>query len=262
MHGAIETGEIIFKDSFSSSVAGVVERDYRIDGQIQLICTSVEGEVRGYLPASKEMKGNLMDSSVEQDLIRELSQLRQNLLLELLNYKENAKAVPGTSEGDTQMGVIPANTQAQHLHTIIRAGESHVVHPSAQNWSGCIRVPIIPPKVILVDLHIKAFITRQLRRLPGFSVYDLNVDPEVSQPTGKVTFARPQRVSTFILCISLSLTLTYTHTSMCCHAPLQTLPSPSGIVLHSNVNCYYRKSVFSSLGRHVAEPDLPSTRGH
>lgn len=86
-------------------------------------------------------------------------------------------------------------------------GESHVVHPSAQNWSGCIRVPIIPPKDILVDLHVKAFvggkssvqfhvfeITRQLRRLPGFSVYDLNVDPDVSQPTGKVTFARPQRI--------------------------------------------------------------------
>lgn len=52
--------------------------------------------------------------------------------------------------------------------TIIRAvlifaegifeGESHVVHPSAQNWSGCIRVPIIPPKDILVDLHVKAFV--------------------------------------------------------------------------------------------------------
>lgn len=35
---------MIFKDNFSSSVAGVVEGDYRMDGQIQLICTSVEGE--------------------------------------------------------------------------------------------------------------------------------------------------------------------------------------------------------------------------
>ena len=116
------TGEVIFKDNFSAAVAGVVEGDYRMDGQIQLICTSVEGEgvctpvcfafnlepadspqlqpavvcccaspVRGYLPASKELMGNLMDSSVEQDLIRELSQRRQNLLLELRNYDENAK---------------------------------------------------------------------------------------------------------------------------------------------------------------------------
>lgn len=38
------TGEVIFKDNFSSSVAGVVEGDYRLDGQQQLICTSIEGE--------------------------------------------------------------------------------------------------------------------------------------------------------------------------------------------------------------------------
>lgn len=52
--------------------------------------------------------------------------------------------------------------------TIIRAvlifaegifeGESHVVHPSVQNLSGCVRVPIVPPKDIPVDLHIKAFV--------------------------------------------------------------------------------------------------------
>uniref|UniRef100_A0AAQ5YY90 Bardet-Biedl syndrome 2 protein homolog n=1 Tax=Amphiprion ocellaris TaxID=80972 RepID=A0AAQ5YY90_AMPOC len=180
------TGEVIFKDNFSSSVAGVVEGDYRLDGQKQLICTSTEGEVRGYLPASKDLKGNLMDSSAEQDLVRELSQRRQNLLLELRNYEENAK---GVSQMNSGVGVIPANTQLQtalsvkpatetqkaHVElsistpneTIIRAvlifaegifeGESHVVHPSAQNLSGCVRVPIVPPKDIPVDLHIKAF---------------------------------------------------------------------------------------------------------
>ncbi|XP_052387627.1 Bardet-Biedl syndrome 2 protein homolog isoform X2 [Carassius gibelio] len=226
------TGEVIFKDNFSSSVAGVVEGDYRMDGQIQLICSSVEGEVRGYLPASKEMKGNLMDASVEQDLIRELSQRKQNLILELRNYEENAK-------GESKKGVIPANTQLQtalsvrratesqraHIElnistpneTIIRAvlifaegifeGESHVVHPSIQNLSDCVRVPIIPPKDIPVDLHIKAFVGGKTstqfhvfeitRQLPRFSMYDLNTDPSATQPTGKVTFNlndRPQRV--------------------------------------------------------------------
>lgn len=42
-------------------------------------------------------------------------------------------------------------------------GESHVVHPSAQNLSGCVRVPIIPPKDIPVDLHIKAFVGGKTR---------------------------------------------------------------------------------------------------
>ena len=38
------TGEVIFKDNLSSSVAGIVEGDYRMDGQNELICCSVEGE--------------------------------------------------------------------------------------------------------------------------------------------------------------------------------------------------------------------------
>uniref|UniRef100_A0A669EKY5 Bardet-Biedl syndrome 2 protein homolog n=1 Tax=Oreochromis niloticus TaxID=8128 RepID=A0A669EKY5_ORENI len=234
------TGEVIFKDNFSSSVAGVVEGDYRLDGQKQLICTSTEGEVRGYLPASKDLKGNLMDTSAEQDLVRELSQRRQNLLLELRNYEENAKVIySGVSETHSGMGVIPANTQLQtalsvkaatetqkaHVElsistpneTVIRAvlifaegifeGESHVVHPSAQNLSGCVRVPIVPPKDIPVDLHIKAFVGGRTstqfhvfeitRQLPRFSMYDLAVDSSAAQPTGRVAFSvndRPQRV--------------------------------------------------------------------
>uniref|UniRef100_A0A8C6SIR0 BBSome complex member BBS2 n=1 Tax=Neogobius melanostomus TaxID=47308 RepID=A0A8C6SIR0_9GOBI len=231
------TGEVIFnKDNFTSSVAGVVEGDYRLDGQKQLICTSTEGEVRGYLPASKELKGNLMDSSAEQDHIRELSQRKQNLLLELRNYEENAK---GVSDANTGVGVIPANTQlqtalsvrpateAQRAHvelsistpneTIIRAvlifaegifeGESHVVHPNAQNLSGCIQVPIVPPKDIPVDLHIKAFVGGKsstqfhvfeiTRQLPRFSMYELTDTPSAAPPSGWVTFGindRPQRV--------------------------------------------------------------------
>uniref|UniRef100_A0A3Q2QV57 BBSome complex member BBS2 n=1 Tax=Fundulus heteroclitus TaxID=8078 RepID=A0A3Q2QV57_FUNHE len=234
------TGEVIFKDNFSSSVAGVVEGDYRLDGQKQLICTSIEGEVRGYLPASKDLKGNLMDSNTEQDLIRELSQRRQNLLLELRNYEENAKVAElNLLLPSDRMGVIPANTQlqtalsvrasteAQKAHvelsistpneTIIRAvlifaegifeGESHVVHPSVQNLSGCVRVPIIPPKDIPVDLHIKAFVGGRTstqfhvfeitRQLPRFSMYEITEDSSAALPAGRVSFSineRPQRV--------------------------------------------------------------------
>lgn len=60
------------------------------------VCVSVRSvcsfcAVRGYLPGGEEMKGNLMDTCAEQDVIRELSQKKQNLLLELRNYEENAK---------------------------------------------------------------------------------------------------------------------------------------------------------------------------
>lgn len=200
------TGEVIFKDNFNSSVAGVVEGDYRMDGHTQLICCSIDGEVRGYLPSSSEMKGNLMDTSVEHELVRELSQKKQNLLLELRNYEENSKQAETSgqkNEGDVQMGIIPANTQLQtalsvnlgsevqapHVElsistsndTIIRAvlifaegifeGESHVVHPNVQNLSGHIRVPITPPKDVPVDLHIKALVG--YRSSTQFHVFEL-----------------------------------------------------------------------------------------
>uniref|UniRef100_A0A4X2LEF9 Bardet-Biedl syndrome 2 protein homolog n=1 Tax=Vombatus ursinus TaxID=29139 RepID=A0A4X2LEF9_VOMUR len=199
------TGEVIFKDNFSSAIAGVVEGDYRMDGHVQLICCSVDGEVRGYLPGGAEMKGNLMDTSVEQDLIRELSQKKQNLLLELRNYEENSKAESSSpmNESDGQRGIIPANTklqtalsvnlgsdsQAAHVElristsndTIIRAvlifaegiftGESHVVHPSIQNLSNCIQISITPPKDVPVDLHMKTFVG--YRNSTQFHVFEL-----------------------------------------------------------------------------------------
>ncbi|MGH0166673.1 UNVERIFIED_CONTAM: hypothetical protein FKN15_066877 [Acipenser sinensis] len=172
------------------------------------------------------MKGNLMDVSVEQDLIRELSNRKQNLLLELRNYQENSKAGTGSKkkENEGQMGVIPANTQLQTALSVNAGsenqkpsvdltistsnGESHVVHPSAQNLSGCIRVPIIPPKDVPVDLHIKAFVGGKsstqfhvfelTRQLPRFSMYALCTQGSAPKPRGKTTFSindRLQRIT-------------------------------------------------------------------
>uniref|UniRef100_A0A6I8P0X5 BBSome complex member BBS2 n=1 Tax=Ornithorhynchus anatinus TaxID=9258 RepID=A0A6I8P0X5_ORNAN len=232
------TGEVIFKDNFSSSIAGVVEGDYRMDGHLQLICCSVDGEVRGYLPGGPEMKGNLMDTSVEQELIRELSQKKQNLLLELRNYEENSKTeLSGpVKESDGQRGIIPANTklqttlsvnlgtesQAAHVElcistsndTIIRAvlifaegifaGESHVVHPSIPNLSSLIRIPIIPPKDVPVDLHLKIFVGYRsstqfhvfelMRQLPRFSMYTLSSTDSSREPQSYVNFTINERV--------------------------------------------------------------------
>lgn len=35
---------MIFKDNFPVAVAGILEGDYRMDGKLELICCSVEGE--------------------------------------------------------------------------------------------------------------------------------------------------------------------------------------------------------------------------
>ena len=39
-----KTGEVIFKDNMTSSLAGMVKGDYRLDGKEELICCSVDGE--------------------------------------------------------------------------------------------------------------------------------------------------------------------------------------------------------------------------
>ncbi|XP_064016563.1 Bardet-Biedl syndrome 2 protein isoform X3 [Pogoniulus pusillus] len=140
------TGEVIFKDNFSSSIAGVVEGDYRMDGSTQLICCSVDGE----------------DTIIRAVLI--------------------------FAEG-------------------IFEGESHVVHPSLQNLSACIRVPLTPPKDIPVDLHIKAFVGYRnstqfhvfelTKQLPRFAMYALSSPDSAPEPLSYVNCAtneRPQRI--------------------------------------------------------------------
>uniref|UniRef100_A0A8C9HJK1 Bardet-Biedl syndrome 2 protein homolog n=1 Tax=Piliocolobus tephrosceles TaxID=591936 RepID=A0A8C9HJK1_9PRIM len=245
------TGDVIFKDNFSSAIASVVEGDYRMDGHIQLICCSVDGEIRGYLPGTAEMKGNLMDTSIEQDRIRELSQKKQNLLLELRNYEENAKAELASplNEADGHRGIIPANTrlhtmlsvslgsETQTAHTelcistsndtIIRAvlifaegiftGESHVVHPSIHNLSSSICIPIVAPKDVPVDLHLKAFVGyrsstqfhvfESTRQLPRFSMYALTSLDPASEPISYVNFTIAERAQRVVVWLSQNFLL-------------------------------------------------------
>lgn len=243
------TGEVVFKDNMSSSIAGIVEGDYRADGNTELICCSVEGEVKGFLPATQELKGNLMDVNIDQEKVREMSQRKQNLLLELKNYEENAKAAAtdrpsGLGDLDKgKMGIIPANTQLQtslsvnvdsegkgpHVdlfvsttnNTILRAvlifaegifeGESHVVHPNQNQLTNELHVPIIPPKDVPVDLHIKAFVGHKssnqfhvfelTRQLPRFSMYSPCSD-QVPEPKSSVTFTVNERVQRIVMWIN------------------------------------------------------------
>ncbi|CAM1154557.1 BBS2 (predicted) [Pycnogonum litorale] len=73
-----QSGEVIFKDSFSHPIACITTGDYRMDGHPLLICASIDGEVRGYKAASpSENRDTLMDVDIEQETVRELSQRKQ-----------------------------------------------------------------------------------------------------------------------------------------------------------------------------------------
>ncbi|KAG1682561.1 Bardet-Biedl syndrome 2 [Nymphon striatum] len=192
-----QSGEVIFKDTFSRSVAAVTAGDYRMDGNLLLICASTDGEVRGYRAAMpSDCRENLLDINIEQETVRELSQRKQSLYLELKNYENNSQADNSQSKmmnsnfTSDNISIIPADTQLQtglainlgsedqppHVEvavattnsTIIKAviifaegifeGESLVVHPTEAELASSVRVPIYPPKDSPVDLHIKAFV--------------------------------------------------------------------------------------------------------
>lgn len=130
---SIKTGEVLFKDSVSHSVAGIVEADYRSIGKTDLICLTVEGEgstvtfsylvncylafvlVRGYTTTKSITTANGVVS--EQDTVRELLSQKQALLLELKHYENNTKYNDDYSRqeygGSDNVGVIPANTRLQ-----------------------------------------------------------------------------------------------------------------------------------------------------
>ncbi|XP_026277925.1 Bardet-Biedl syndrome 2 protein homolog [Frankliniella occidentalis] len=207
------TGEVVFKDNFNCSIAGLADGDYRLEGRSQLICCSVDGEVRGY---DSSRLGTLIEGNVHQDAVRDLLQKKQALLMELRNYESNTRS-SGNAVGQANMnaGMIPAKTSLQttvsinmgnkskgpHVElclttnneTIIRAvlvfaegifaGETHVVHPHDDELSSSLRVALFPPRDVPLDIHIKALVglprTEQFhvfeltRHLPRFAMYTL-----------------------------------------------------------------------------------------
>ncbi|KAL1437784.1 hypothetical protein MTO96_048633 [Rhipicephalus appendiculatus] len=231
------TGEVVFRDSMAHGVAGIVQADYCLDGREQLIVVSVSGEVRGYLPASAELRQQMADATFEQDTVRELSHKKQTLMLELRNYEAPVEA------GDQQYGSIPANTQLKTLlainagsdsipphvevaletnnETVIRAvivfaegifdGESLVFHPKDEQVQSEVSLPLWPPKDLAVDLHFKVLVGHRdsdhfhvfelSRQLPRFAAYLLLTEEPRDAPSGSVRFRineRPHRVASWV----------------------------------------------------------------
>ncbi|KAJ8980338.1 hypothetical protein NQ317_008046 [Molorchus minor] len=60
---SVETGEVYFKESMNSCVAGIVEGDYRSTGRADVICVSCEGEVElGVKTEHKRSSSRIFDS--------------------------------------------------------------------------------------------------------------------------------------------------------------------------------------------------------
>ena len=108
-------------------IAGLALGDYRMDGRLELIACATDGEMRGFLPSNAEVSSKVFDMAADQEQIREMTQRKQNMLLELKNYEENSKLAASGGPGlllqaskanatggpvnQDGMGIIPAQTQ-------------------------------------------------------------------------------------------------------------------------------------------------------
>lgn len=60
------TGEVLYRENFKCSIAGIMVADYNMDGKNELMVCTVSGEVFGYHLDSQQERHKLVDSNFEQ----------------------------------------------------------------------------------------------------------------------------------------------------------------------------------------------------
>lgn len=175
------TGELVYRDKFPSAITAVLSADLRMEDREQLVVCSQEGEVRGYVPADEELKGQLMDVSSQENTLKALYDKKQELMNELKSYDSNLKQIKA---GRLAAGIVPPTTKLNVIvkpnktfgavvitlttnnDTVIKLAmvfsevlfeeESLVIHPAKP--SGQLIIPIKVDKNISTDLQIKAVV--------------------------------------------------------------------------------------------------------
>lgn len=184
-----KTGEVMMKDYFSAPVAALCHADYRMDGRSCLMCTTTEGDVRGWLPSSVgsgDAGGGKFGTAAEikeSDGYRDLVAKKNELTQELASYAEQQKQFKQGGKENAQ-GIIPTDTKLSailksnktqgtvelHLMTsnysVIRAviifaehlfdGEACMLHPMPP--SNNVIVQIAPAKDVQTEMSIKAMV--------------------------------------------------------------------------------------------------------
>ena len=185
---SVSSGEVIAKDSLDHAIAAIFRADFRLDGRMQVIVLSVQGELRGYL---KNLGVVRTDESRAQEQEQELIALQQTkieLQCELKNYEDNMRHMKSgqMKQGEGQLIMIPTDTEvncqwqvdvenksvnlrvATNNKTIVRAvvifadqlfpGESLFV--GAKEQLSELIVPLAPDKDIQTELYLKVSVGR------------------------------------------------------------------------------------------------------
>lgn len=139
------SGELLYKDNFAGAVTALLRADYRKDGGEDMLCCSLDGEVRGYRAQENGAAGagaggtgggeggnSMMDGDANEEMLMQLNQRRQDMLIELKSYERNGQIVSGlgkkgATQNQTEMsGAIPRDTHVNsslEMNPDIQAGE-------------------------------------------------------------------------------------------------------------------------------------------
>ncbi|GFR49930.1 hypothetical protein Agub_g12034 [Astrephomene gubernaculifera] len=228
-----DTGEVVYRDHLSCSVAAILRADYRNDGLEQVVVCGVEGEVRGYLPLDLDVAPGVaaeVDFSEQQAAVAELAQRKQELMYELSSYA-NMKVQntqPGQADGvhlipsDTRVdSYIAINKDTSSCDLVLRTSndsavirgvvvfgeqifdeESLFVYP--KNPDTTLAVPLKPLKDVSVVLMIKVLVGGRTAsmfhvfeleiELPKFSLYAAVDRGAYPEPASSVTFSVSERI--------------------------------------------------------------------
>lgn len=149
-----KSGDVLMKLMTPSKIIGLIVTDYRgIDAE-DLICVSEQGEVQGYSSSSI----NLAPLTVtEGSQIKDLLNLKQNLMLELTHYENNARVnetMLGSNDDSlakmnqlktisNDFAIIPANTRLQIAISTDGTKQSNVEVAISTNNTTIIKAVII-----------------------------------------------------------------------------------------------------------------------
>ena len=82
---AEDSGDLIYSDKFTSAVAAMCLSDYRMDGREEIIIVTEAGDVKGYLPAEKDLLSD-QDLLNDEKTLLELSARKSVFLFSLFAF--------------------------------------------------------------------------------------------------------------------------------------------------------------------------------
>lgn len=148
------SGDVLMKLMTPNRIIGLIVTDYRGLGTEDLICVSEQGDIQGYSSSNINLAPLTAN---EGSQIRDLMNLKQNLLLELTHYENNTKVneslVGATDDSlaavnqlkaiSNDFAIIPANTRLQIAISTDGVKQSNVEVSISTNNTTIIKAVII-----------------------------------------------------------------------------------------------------------------------